>query len=154
MGYARLQQGPFSVDDVLREITTERTGGVTFYVGTVRADDEGRRVEALTYEAFDEMAQATLESLRRETIERFGLADATVIHRNGRLVAGEPILLVALAGVHRAETYDAVRFFMDRLKEVVPIWKREEAGGGGTWVLGEGRRRIPSREPASKTLRF
>jgi len=144
MGYARLQEEPFSLDAVQRELTSEGSGGITLYVGTVRAQDAGRRVEALTYEAFGEMAQPTLEALRIETIRRFALVDATVIHRTGRLRAGEPILVVALAGAHRAETYDAVRYFMDRLKETVPIWKREEAATGATWILGESRVPSPS----------
>jgi molybdopterin synthase catalytic subunit len=141
MGYARIQTEPFRLDDVLRELRQDRVGGVTFYVGTVRGDDDGRTVGALTYEAYPEMAQSTLEELRAETVERFGLVDAIVIHRTGRLPAGEPILLVALAGAHRGETFDAVRHLMDRLKAVVPIWKREEGSGGPQWILGPERRR-------------
>lgn len=151
MGYARLQTGPFSIDAVLAELRSDRTGGVTFYIGTVRADDDGHRIDALTYEAFAEMAHDTLEALRRETVETYGLVDATVIHRTGRLQAGQPILLVALAGVHRKETYDAVRFFMDRLKEVVPIWKREEAGGEAAWIVGADGRREPALKKVGPT---
>jgi len=141
MGYARLQTEPFTLDSVLKELAQDRVGGVTFYVGTVRRSDDERTVDALTYEAYPEMAQAALDDLRKETISRFGLVDATVIHRTGRLSAGEPILLVALAGAHRAETFDAVRHFMDRLKTLVPIWKREEGSEGEHWILGPERRR-------------
>lgn len=143
MGYTRLQTEPFGIDGVLDELRRDpRTGGVTFYVGTVRGDDDGRKVDALTYEAYPEMAEKVLDHLRRETIQRFRLVDATVIHRLGAMKAGQPILLVALAGAHRAETYDAIRYFMDRLKEDVPIWKREESADGPTWILGNERRRV------------
>lgn len=141
MGYTRIQTQRFSLDEALASLTTASTGGVAFYVGTVRARDEGRNVAALHYEAYPEMAESILEQLRQETIERFGLLDAIVIHRTGRIPAGEPVLLVALAGRHRAETFDAVRHLMDRLKEVVPIWKKEEGDAGATWILGEERRR-------------
>jgi len=143
MGYTRLQTQPFGIDGVLEELRRDpRTGGVTFYVGSVRGDDDGRHVDALTYEAYPEMAEKVLDQLRRNTIQQFRLVDATVIHRLGTMKAGEPILLVALAGAHRGETYDAVRYFMDRLKEEVPIWKREEAPDGPTWILGSERRRV------------
>ncbi len=143
MGYARIQELPFSLDQVLGDLRHDETGGVTFYVGTVRRREGSTTVEALEYEAFPEMALSTLEALRQETVRRFGLVDAVVVHRTGRLVAGEPILLVALAGAHRTETFDAVRFFMDRLKEIVPIWKKEESVQGSAWILGSSNRRVP-----------
>lgn len=140
MGEVRLQRESFSVDDVLRELSDPRAGGVNVYVGSVRGDDDGRAVEALEYEAYPEMARTVLERLRAEAVERFGLLDATVVHRIGRLHAGEPILLVALSGRHRKETYAAMDFFMDQLKAVVPIWKQEQGRGGGAWILGAERR--------------
>jgi molybdopterin synthase catalytic subunit len=141
MGYARLQAEPFSLDAALKDLTHERAGGITLYVGTVRGREGDRTISSLTYEAFPEMAQESLERLRQDTVERFHLVDALVIHRIGRLQVGEPILLVALAGAHRGETYDAVRHFMDQLKRLVPIWKREEGPEGTAWILGaEGRR--------------
>lgn len=142
MGYARLQSEPFRVDEVLRELRQPEVGGVTLYVGTVRGREGAAQVEALEYEAFPEMAQESLERLRQETISRFALVDAIVIHRTGRLPAGEPILVVALAGRHRAETFRAVEHFMDRLKEIVPIWKKEDGSRGPTWVVGAENRRV------------
>lgn len=144
MGYARLQTEPFSVESILDELRDRRAGGVAFYVGTVRGEEEGQPIVALTYEAYPEMAEATLENLRRESIERFALVDAIVVHRAGRLAAGEPILVVAMAGEHRTEAFDALRHFMDRLKEVVPIWKREEGPSGNQWILGPDRRSASS----------
>lgn len=142
MGYTRLQAGPFSTDAVLRELQDPRSGGTTVYIGTVRGTDEGREIGALHYEAFPEMAEPELERLRKETIARFGLVDAIVIHRTGRLSAGEPILLVALSGVHRRETYQAIAHFMDELKQRIPIWKREEGPGGSPWILGATNQRV------------
>ena len=142
MGYARIQEAPFELDRVLSELHDPRSGGVTFYVGRVRGEEPGRRIEVLEYEAYPEMAQRSLEALRADVIQRFHLVDAIVIHRTGRLPAGTPILVVALAGRHRAETFDAVRYFMDRLKEFVPIWKKEEGSEGATWILGAEDRRV------------
>lgn len=142
MGYVRLQREPFSTETVLAELKGPRVGGITLYVGTVRTEDDQRIVDALHYEAYPEMAQQQLETLRVETIARFGLVDATIIHRLGRLVANDDILLVALAGTHRKETYAAIDHLMDRLKQVIPIWKQEETRHGNTWILGEQRQRV------------
>lgn len=142
MGYVRLQREPFSVDAILRELKGPRVGGVTLYVGTVRSEDDARRVEALHYEAYAEMAHEQLEGLRQDTITRFGLVDATIIHRLGRLGAQEEILVVGLAGTHRKETYAAIDHFMDRLKEIIPIWKQEESPMGRTWILGDARAQV------------
>lgn len=142
MGYVRLQKEPFSIDAALRELTGPTTGGVTLYVGTVRGHDRGTVVDALHYEAFPEMAQQELERLRRETVKRFGLVDALVIHRLGRLRPGEPILLVGLSGTHRKETFGALDHFMDRLKQIVPIWKQQETPKGRAWILGAEHRRV------------
>jgi molybdopterin synthase catalytic subunit len=137
MGRVRLQEEPFSLDDILRESQDPSAGGVTFYVGTVRGDDDGRSVDALDVEAYPEMAVRELERIRTATVERFDLVDATVVHRTGRLSAGEPILVVALFGRHRQETFAAIEFFMDELKRRVPIWKKEEGSVGSSWILGE-----------------
>jgi molybdopterin synthase catalytic subunit len=142
MGYTRIQHEAFHIDPVIAELTTPRTGGVNAYVGTVRADDDGRTVDALTYESFPEMAQPQLERLRQQTIQRFSLEDATIIHRIGTLKPGEPILLVALAGRHRKETYHAIDWFMDELKQRIPIWKKEDAPQGSTWILGPQNQRL------------
>lgn len=137
VGYSRIQRGPFSLDSVRSELSGATTGGVTFYVGAVRAREAGKPdVTYLEYTAFPEMAREQLERLRLEAIERFRLTDAIVIHRVGRFSAAEAVLLVALAGAHRAETFDAVRYFMDRLKSIVPIWKQEATAAGVAWVLG------------------
>lgn len=144
MGYARIQTEPPELQSLLDELRQEEVGGVTLYLGTVRGRDGDRRVDALTYEAHAEMAQGLLERIRAETIRRFRLIDAIVVHRIGRFAPGECVLVVALAGAHRAETFDAVRFLMDELKREVPIWKQEEGPEGRAWVLGEKARRVPS----------
>lgn len=141
MGYARLQPEPFSLDAVLAELRHDEAGGVNLYVGTVRRHDEGQRVEALDYEAYGPMAAKSLELIRSEAVTRFHLTDAIVIHRHGRLAAGEPILVVACASVHRQQAIDATKHVMDRLKEVVPIWKKEIADATPAWILGKQRRR-------------
>lgn len=142
MGYARLQAAPFRVDEVLSELVNPKTGGVALYVGTVRGEDGSLRVDQLEYEAFPEMAERSLEALRQETVRKFDLLDAIVIHRVGRLRPGDPILVVALAGRHREETFEAVRYFMDQLKKSIPIWKKEHGSEGGTWILGAENRRV------------
>jgi molybdopterin synthase catalytic subunit len=134
MGAARIEHGPLDVAALVAEHPTEATGAVTLYVGTVRGDDDGRAVDALTVEVYEPMAERELERLRTTTIERFGLEDATVVHRAGRVAAGEPIVAVLLWGRHRKETYAAMDHLMDQLKRRVPIWKQEDGPGGSRWV--------------------
>ena len=142
MGYARLQTADFSLDRVVSEMTDDRSGGVALYVGRVRGNDDGAVVTALEYEAFDEMAQGQLERVRAEAISKFSLLDATVIHRTGRLVAGQQVVLVACSAAHRAAALQACQWLIDEVKQRVPVWKQEVAPQGRTWILG-GRREGP-----------
>lgn len=135
MPRVRLQTEPLVPTDGWPVDLTPATGAVTVYVGTVRGDDDGRPVGALDVEAFDEMAQIELERLCDATIARFDLEDVRVVHRIGRVEAGEPILLLAVHGRHRKETIGAVDYFLDELKRHVPIWKKE-SGPDGRWILG------------------
>lgn len=135
MPRVRLQTEPLVPTDGWPEDVTPATGAVTVYIGTVRGDDDGRPVSALHVEAFDEMAKQELERLCDATVARFDLEDVRVVHRTGRVEAGEPILLVAVHGRHRKETFDAVEHLLDELKRNVPIWKKE-SGPDGRWILG------------------
>jgi molybdopterin synthase catalytic subunit len=141
MGFVRIQEEPFLLDELVQGVSAQ-TGGVLLYVGTVRADDDGRHITHLDVEAYGTMAHRQLEALRAQTIERFGLVDATILHRTGRLEAGAAILVVALHGRHRKETFAAMDFFMNELKTRIPIWKRESGQSGPTWILGADRQRV------------
>jgi molybdopterin synthase catalytic subunit len=110
-------------------------GGVVLFLGTVRDLTDGRVTRALDYEAYPGMAEKKLAEIEQETRRRWPVGEMTLIHRLGRLDVGEVSVAAAVSCPHRAEAFEACRFAIDRLKEVVPIWKKENWADGATeWV--------------------
>jgi len=117
-----------------------RAGAVVLFEGCARDSHQGRAVERLAYEAFVPMAEAELGRIREQAMARFGLVRCLIHHRLGEVPLLEAAVVVAAASAHRREAFEAAAWIMDRIKEQVPIWKRERyAGGGQAWVEGEGR---------------
>jgi len=110
-------------------------GGVALFLGTVRDLTAGRQTSALDYEAYTEMAEKKLSEIEQETRLRWPVGDIALVHRLGYLKPGEISVAVAVSCPHRAEAFEACRFAIDRIKEVVPIWKKENWADGRTeWV--------------------
>lgn len=109
------------------------SGAVVTFAGVVRNSFEGRPVLAVEYEAYQPMAEAKLRELTEEALRRHGATRAAVHHRVGRLEVGESSVVIAVSAPHRAEAFAACREIIDRLKEIVPIWKREVFEGGAEW---------------------
>lgn len=114
---------------------THADGAVLIFQGRVREVNEGRRVTRLHYEAYEEMATRELESICEEAADRFEIGEVSAAHRVGDLDPGDVSVVVAVAAPHRAAAYEASRFVIERLKERVPIWKRERYADGETsWL--------------------
>ncbi len=109
-------------------------GGVVTFTGAVRDHTGDHPVERLEYEAYEAMALKVLEQIRGEAAERFPAARLAIHHRLGVLEIGDAAVVVSAAAAHRADAFDACRFVIDRLKEDVPIFKREVRGDGTVWV--------------------
>jgi molybdopterin synthase catalytic subunit len=109
-------------------------GAIASFVGLARDLNEGSGVAAMTLEHYPGMTEKALAALVEEATARWSLLDATVIHRVGRLLPGDPIVLVAVASSHRAEAFAACEFIMDYLKTRAPFWKKEETPDGERWV--------------------
>ncbi|MFK7741257.1 MAG: molybdenum cofactor biosynthesis protein MoaE [Planctomycetota bacterium] len=118
------------------ECRTDRDGAVVTFAGTTRNHNEGKQVVSLSYETYTEMAQRVMCGLFEEAIRRFPITRARVVHRLGEVPVGEATVVVVVASPHRGPAFDACRFLMDRLKDEVPIWKREKLvdGEGERWV--------------------
>ena len=112
-------------------------GAVVTFLGTTRDNFDGKRVLTLEYEAFDEMAVKKLEEVRQELLAEFGLDEIAIGHRTGTVGIGEISLVVAVGSPHRKEGFDACHKAVDRIKEVVPIWKKEVYEDGSRWVACE-----------------
>jgi molybdopterin synthase catalytic subunit len=123
-----------SVDDVVARLADPAIGAVITFVGVVRGTTEGRAVRYLEYEAYPEMAEETLRQVGAEIRARWEtIREVAIVHRVGRLEVGETAVVIALSAAHRREVFDAVRYAIDRLKEIVPIWKKEVWADGAEW---------------------
>ncbi len=136
---------------VMFEVTTEpldarrleaavahsRAGAICTFSGIVRDSSRGRSVTHLEYEAFAEMATSQMRKIADEIGQRWPEARVAMIHRTGRLEIGEPSVVVSTSAPHRAEAIAACKWGIDRLKESVPIWKKEFAADGTYWIEGD-----------------
>lgn len=125
---------PLSVDDALDRVRGEEHGGLALFAGTVRSISRGKRVVMLEYEAYPEMAAAMMAEIAREAERRWGPLRIVMHHRVGRLAVGETAVVIAVGAPHRAGALEACRFAIDRLKESVPIWKKEHSEDGAVWI--------------------
>ncbi|MBL4928240.1 molybdenum cofactor biosynthesis protein MoaE [Fuscibacter oryzae] len=110
-------------------------GAVVTFTGLVR--DEGGRLSVMEIEHYPGMTETAIAAMMDQAQARFKLADALVIHRHGRLAAGEAIMMVATAAPHRADAFAAAEFLMDYLKSRAPFWKKEIGPDGAEWVAAK-----------------
>jgi molybdopterin synthase catalytic subunit len=127
MAAVRVQAAAFDLGAEFAAMTAGRDdiGGVGCFVGTVRAQAGGRRIEAMLLEHYPAMTQPALEAVASEAERRWPLLACTLIHRTGRLLPGEAIVLVLAASAHRQAALDATAFLIDWLKTRAPFWKQE-----------------------------
>jgi molybdopterin synthase catalytic subunit len=126
----------FTVDGVLARLRSGEMGALVTFVGVVRNSSEGRPVERIEIQVYEEMARRQLEAIREEAMERFGVEDIAIVHRHGSLNVSDNIMLIAVGAGHRTEAFEACRFVLERIKERVPIWKKEVTPDGEFWVEG------------------
>jgi len=104
----------------------------------VRNHANNKPTRHLVYEAYPEMAEKKMAEIGAEIAARWGIQDLGIVHRVGRLEIGEISVLIAVSSPHRAQAFEACRYAIDRLKEIVPIWKKEVGENGEEWVEGPG----------------
>jgi len=141
MARISVQTEDFDVSTEIARLTAGRTdiGGLGCFMGIVREEDplasRGRGIRALTLEHYPAMTLRAIGRITDEAESRWGLLGCTVIHRVGRMVPGENIVLVLTAAAHRQAALDSTAFLIDWLKTKAPFWKREEySNGDGVWV--------------------
>ena len=136
-GAFRVTEEPLSLDAAVAEVADERAGGIATFTGTVRRQSRGREVLHLEYEAYAEMAEDVITQLAAELDKAHDLCGIAIHHRVGRVEIGEPSVVIAVSAPHRQDALAACREAIDRLKETVPLWKKEVYEGGEEW-LGRG----------------
>ncbi len=122
------------INTVSDRVAAPGAGAVVVFVGTTRDNTAGRRVLLLEYEAYRPMADEQLQRVAAEMRERWELTGVAISHRLGKLEIGEASLVVAVSSPHRKEAFDACHFSVDRIKQIVPIWKKEYFEDGEVWV--------------------
>jgi molybdopterin synthase catalytic subunit len=130
----RVQTEDFDVGLESRALQADAVGAIALFVGTVRGLGSDNGVTAMTLEHYPGMTESELERIEAEARARWPVEDVTIIHRVGRLEAGDQIVLVGAASPHRQAAFDAAQFIMDFLKTDAPFWKAEERGDKTTWV--------------------
>src|SRR6185312_8093852 len=129
-----ITDAPIDHASMTDRVRSNQAGAVCTFLGTVRELTGGRRTESLDYEAYPEMARRKMAELETEARRRWPIIDAALVHRIGHLDLGEISVVVAVSCPHRDQSFEACRWLIDTLKEVVPIWKRESwADGTGEW---------------------
>ena len=144
-----LTHQPLDPEVVTAQVRRDTNGAVVTFLGTTRDNFEGKRVVTLEYEAFAEMAVKKLEEIRQQLKAEFGIDDIAIAHRIGAVPIGEISLVVAVASPHRKEAFFACHAAVDRLKETVPIWKKEVYEHGSRWVACEDHEFAPGQEAAA-----
>lgn len=140
--YLGIQEDLLDLNEMVEQITTPRTGAACVFTGMVRAVTErgsGHDTEFLEYQAYQEMAEQQLEKVAAEIRQRWPAVEGIVIiQRIGHLQAGTPTVAIACSAAHRGSgVFEAARYGIDRLKQIVPIWKKEVGPGGEEWIEGE-----------------
>jgi molybdopterin synthase catalytic subunit len=132
----RIQEADFDVAQEISTLTKGRTdiGAVVSFSGICRGSENDEPIAALTLEHYPDMAEAEIARHAETALSRWPLTGLTVIHRIGRIVPGENIVLVLTASAHRQAAFAAAEFLMDYLKANAPFWKREESAAGTSWV--------------------
>jgi molybdopterin synthase catalytic subunit len=131
-----VQSEPLDPAPLVEAVRRDDAGAVALFYGIVRNENLGRSVQYLEYDAYPEMALKKMREVADEVRAKFPVAAVGVLHRIGRLEIGETSLLVAVSSGHRKEAFEACHYAVDRIKQIVPVWKKEVWSDGSAWVEG------------------
>jgi molybdopterin synthase catalytic subunit len=129
-----LTEAPLDARAVEALVEDPGCGAFVTFVGTVRNTNEGRDVDYLEYEAYPGMAEQKMAEIGDEIRQRWGLDRVAMAHRLGRCAIGEASIVICVASPHRREAFEACHYAIDRVKEIVPIWKKEVWRDGSVWI--------------------
>jgi molybdopterin synthase catalytic subunit len=138
MASVAVVSAPLDLESLSREVagSTNGDGAIASFIGLVRDHNQGRRVSYLDYEAYEPLAVRALNRIVDEAREAWPTTRLGVHHRIGRIELGEASIIIAAASPHRADAFAACRYMIERVKQIVPIWKHEHFDGGEVWLEG------------------
>ncbi|NEU30872.1 molybdenum cofactor biosynthesis protein MoaE [bacterium LRH843] len=123
-----------SIESVIEKVVHPHAGAINTFIGTVRELTHGKKTLYLTYEAYEKMAVKQLARIGEEIDQKWSNARVAITHRIGRLDISDIAVVIAVSTPHRADSYEASRYAIERIKEIVPIWKKEHWEDGEFWV--------------------
>lgn len=129
-----LTDAPIDSRELAQRVTRSSDGACVLFEGVVRNHDDGKKVESIFYDAYRPMAEKEIAKIINDISIQFPDVASAVLHRLGLLKIGEASIVIACASPHRAEAFAACRAIIDRIKQTVPIWKKERGPGGEEWV--------------------
>jgi molybdopterin synthase catalytic subunit len=133
----RVTDAPLDASEALAFVADPGAGGTVLFAGTVRDHSAAGSVTGLSYEAWEERARSQLDAIAAEMFERWPVRKVALLHRTGELEVGGTSVLVCCSAPHRAEAFEAARHGIERIKQDVPIWKKERLlSGEAHWVMG------------------
>jgi molybdopterin synthase catalytic subunit len=131
-----LVRDPIDIRSVTDRIQKPEDGAVVVFEGVVRNNANGKDVRFLEYDAYEKMALRKIEEIGAQAKEKFDIRDISIVHRLGHMDIGECSIVIVVASAHRGPAFDACRFAIDTVKQVVPIWKKEFYKDGEVWIEG------------------
>ncbi len=129
-----ITEADIQLEPLVQHVRKNSIGGIVTFLGVVRDFSRGRNVSYLEYEAYREMAIRKMRQIGDEIREKWGIEDVAIVHRVGHLEVGERAVAIAVGSPHRKAAFEACEYAIDRLKEIVPIWKKEVAEDGEAWI--------------------
>ena len=130
----RVTHQPIELDELVRYVTDPEAGAIATFIGTTRNNNEGRKVIALDYEAYPEMAEKELARIGDDARKQWPICRMAITHRLGPVQIGEASVIIVVSSAHRDAAFAASRFAIEEIKKTVPIWKKEVYEGGEVWI--------------------
>lgn len=130
----QIAKEPIDIQSVIDKVVQRDAGAITTFIGTVREMTKGKKTLYLIYEAYEPMAVKKLEQIGSEIEERWNGTKVAITHRVGRLDITDIAVVIAVSTPHRNDAYEANRYAIERIKEIVPIWKKEHWEDGQEWI--------------------
>ena len=134
MKFFEISQEPINTQSVIDKVVQREAGAITTFIGTVRELTHGKKTLYLVYEAYEPMAVKKLEQIGQEIEEKWSGSKVAITHRVGKLDITDIAVVIAVSTPHRADSYEANRYAIERIKQIVPIWKKEHWEDGQEWI--------------------
>jgi molybdopterin synthase catalytic subunit len=134
MNFFEIAKDPINTQSVIDKVIQREAGAITTFIGTVRELTHGKKTLYLVYEAYEPMAVKKLAQIGSEIEERWPGSKVAITHRVGKLDITDIAVVIAVSTPHRADAYEANRYAIERIKEIVPIWKKEHWEDGQEWI--------------------